>query len=71
MKVERVGGATSHYWSLVNIGEGWYHFDCGPKRAGHYIDTCLVPDSVVERYSIEEVEGYYNFDHSLYPERGQ
>ena len=71
MKVERVGGTTSHYWSLVNIGEGWYHFDCGPKIIGHYVDTCLVPDSVLEKYSIEEVEGYYNFDHSLYPERGQ
>ena len=71
MKVERAGGTSEHYWCLVDVGEGWYHFDCSPRRDGHYVDTCLVPDSVLERYSIEEIEGYYNFDHSLYPERGQ
>ena len=71
MKVERAGGTSEHYWCLVNVGEGWYHFDCSPRRAGHYVDTCLVPDSVLERYSTEEIEGYYDFDHSLYPERGQ
>ena len=71
MKVERAGGTSEHYWCLVNIGEGWYHFDCSPRRIGHYVDTCLVPDSVLEKYSTEEIEGYYNFDHSLYPERGQ
>ena len=28
MSVTRLGGATRHYWLLVNIGTGWYHFDC-------------------------------------------
>ena len=71
MMVERVGGTERHYWCLVDIGEGWYHFDCSPRRKGHYVDTCLVPDSVLEKYSEEEIPGYYDFDHSLYPERGK
>lgn len=69
MKVERID--STHYWCLVDAGDGWYHFDCSPRRIGHYVDTCLVPDSVLERYSREEIEGYYDFDPSLYPERGE
>lgn len=71
MMVERVGGTERHYWCLVDIGEGWYHFDCSPRRKGYYIDTCLVPDSVLEDYSKNKIPGYYDFDHSLYPERGK
>ena len=68
MKITRTD--STHYWCLVDVGEGWYHFDCSPRRIGYYIDTCLVPDSVLETYSREQIEGYYDFDHSLYPERG-
>lgn len=27
MSVTRKGGASHHYWLIVNIGTGWYHFD--------------------------------------------
>lgn len=27
VSVTRLGGATRHYWMLVNLGTGWYHFD--------------------------------------------
>ena len=27
MSVTRRGGHTRHYWVIVNIGTGWYHFD--------------------------------------------
>ena len=27
MSVTRKGGASRHYWLIVNIGTGWYHFD--------------------------------------------
>ena len=27
MSVTRRGGATRHYWVIVNIGTGWYHYD--------------------------------------------
>ena len=27
MSVTRLNGSTRHYWMIVNIGTGWYHFD--------------------------------------------
>lgn len=27
VSVERLGGKSRHYWVLVNVGTGWYHFD--------------------------------------------
>lgn len=27
MSVTRRGGSTRHYWVIVNIGTGWYHYD--------------------------------------------
>ena len=27
MSVSRLGGNTRHYWLIVNIGTGWYHYD--------------------------------------------
>ena len=27
MSLTRRGGSTRHYWLIVNIGTGWYHFD--------------------------------------------
>jgi hypothetical protein len=27
MSVTRLGGRTRHYWTIVNIGTGWYHYD--------------------------------------------
>ena len=40
MSVERLGGLTHHYWCLVNIGTGWYHFD--PLVAGHHKHRCFM-----------------------------
>ena len=70
LRVDRVGGDSRHYWCLVDTGHGWYHFDCSPRRLGHYVDTCLVTDEVLEKYSREHIPGYYDFDPTLYPERG-
>ena len=25
---------SSHYWSLINCGDGWYHFDTTPRYGG-------------------------------------
>lgn len=56
---------SSHYWSLVNCGDGWYHFDTTPRRGGgDYF--FMVTDAQLEEYS----EAHHNshiFDHSLYP----
>jgi len=36
MSVTRKGGATHHYWLIVNIGTGWYHFDPLKTRVHNY-----------------------------------
>lgn len=32
MKLRTSEEATNHYWSLINLGDGWYHFDSTPFR---------------------------------------
>jgi len=56
---------SSHYWSLVDVGEGWYHFDTTPRKgSGDYF--FLVTDEQLESYSQSHSSSHI-FDHSLYP----
>ncbi|WP_434310057.1 immunoglobulin-like domain-containing protein [Hominifimenecus sp. rT4P-3] len=56
---------SSHYWSLVNCGDGWYHFDTTPRKGdGDYF--FMVTDDQLEGYS-KEHDNSHIFDHSLYP----
>lgn len=64
-------GTTDHYWSIVNTGDGWYHFDSTPwwDKAQIFMWT----DSQLEKYSNRPAhgEGYYPthpYDKSKYPE---
>ncbi len=57
-------GDYRHYWNLVNIGEGWYHFDTTPRFGGGY-DFCYVTDSYLMNYS-ENNGGSHDYDHSVY-----
>ncbi|HAN21655.1 MAG TPA: transglutaminase [Clostridiales bacterium] len=65
MMVTRVGGKTSHFWNLVNCGDGWYHFD-----SCTHIDrreTFMMTDAEVAQFTIDRGINYYVFDKSLYP----
>ena len=59
---------SSHYWNLIDIGDGWYHFDATP-RANNYADSFFM-------YTDEEMLAYsrqhsncFNFDPTAYPDR--
>lgn len=57
---------SSHYWSLINLGDGWYHVDCTPRRnVGYFF---MNTDAELEAYSVENRNSHI-FDGSLYPER--
>ena len=57
---------SSHFWSLINLGDGWYHVDCTPrKKPGKFF---MNTDAELEAYSVENRYSH-NFDGSLYPER--
>ena len=77
MCVPRVGGNSSHFWNLVNLGEGWYHFDASPRISGDTFEAFMVTDEEVKAYTESytkqhpEHPNYYTFDASLYPERAQ
>ena len=65
MMIERIPTRTTHYWNLVDYGEGWYHFDTTPR----------VPDHpTVFMWTEEQIQEYsaghwrcYNYDHDVYP----
>lgn len=57
---------SSHYWSLIDIGGGWYHVDCTPRtNPGKFF---MNTDAELEAYSVENRNSHI-FDGSLYPER--
>lgn len=60
-----VEGRAMHYWSLINCGSGWYHFDATP-RVGEGDNFFMVTDAFLEAYS-QSHNNSHEFDHSLYP----
>ena len=72
MLVERYGGKTTHYWHLVNVGTGWYHYDTTPQSLEDPFRCFMKTDEQVWAYAKSRHDGrsdYYNFDTSKYPER--
>lgn len=58
---------SSHFWSLVNLGEGYYHFDATPRKGeGDYF--FMVTDAELEAYSKAHKNSHV-YDSSLYPQR--
>ena len=54
---------NNHYWSLVHVDDGWYHFDVTPRS---YLRTriCLLTDAQMK--TLPKPENWI-FDPSLYP----
>ncbi len=60
--VQRSGPNTHHYWLLVNVGTGWYHFDACNAWTGKH--RCFMwTDAQTHRYS----QSYWRYDKTLYP----
>lgn len=59
-------GGRRHYWNLVYVAGGWYHFDTTPRSRNARF--CLWTDSQLWAYS----SGYtFRFNNKLYPERAK
>lgn len=57
---------SSHYWSLINLGDGWYHVDCTPRsNPGFFF---MNTDAELLAYSVKN-KNCHNFDEDAYPER--
>jgi len=70
LEVTRVGGPTSHYWNLVNCGDGWYHFDATPRSSKMpAFNSFMFTDKEAADYTARAGRSYYSFDGSLLPAR--
>lgn len=58
---------SRHYWSLINLGDGWYHVDCTPRK-GSDDKFFMVTDEELEAYSKKHSNSHI-FDKNAYPER--
>lgn len=58
---------SRHYWSLVNLGDGWYHIDPTPRK-GDDDKFFMVTDEELLSYS-ERHSNSHIFDLEAYPER--
>lgn len=62
--IKKIPTRSEHYWNLVDVGDGWYHFDTTPRR----------PDlSIIFLWTDEEIMAYsaihsnaFNYDRTLY-----
>ncbi len=57
---------SSHYWSLVDIGSGYYHFDCTPRKGGG--EFFMLTDEELAAYSTTHNNSHI-FDENAYPAR--
>ncbi len=65
LDIQRVPGEIRHYWNLVNLGDGWYHFDT-TRRADGTVFFMWTDEELME-YS-KENNHEYEYDSSLYPD---
>lgn len=56
---------STHYWNLVNIGDGWYHFDCTPRVDHPRI--FMWTDEQIVNYSNNHWHSH-DYDRSLFPQ---
>jgi hypothetical protein len=55
---------AGHYWSLVNLGEGWYHYDTTPRITGG--EFFMLTDAQITAYSKKNKNSHV-WDTSKYP----
>lgn len=62
--IAKIPSNTLHYWNLVNLGDGWYHFDTTPRY--DHPTIFMWTESQLVDYS-DRHNGSHNYDRSLYP----
>ena len=64
MVIDTVPLRYIHFWNLVDIGEGWYHFDTTPRASG---GTFLyMNDADIQEYSRNH-QNAHSYDHDRFP----
>lgn len=61
---------SNHYWLLVDIGDGWYHFDACKRSLGASFETFMRTDAEISEFcAANGADYYYRYDKSKYPTR--
>ncbi|MCM3628171.1 DUF5011 domain-containing protein [Paenibacillus glycanilyticus] len=58
------GRKTKHFWSLVKVGDAWYHFDTTPTIKKN--TTFLLTDAELALFN-KQFKNYYLFDKTKHP----
>lgn len=64
MDIAKIPTRTNHYWNLVDVGDGWYHFDSTPRH--DHPEIFMWTEEQLMQYSMSH-RGTHNYDHDLYP----
>ncbi len=65
MDIKRRPANVEHYWNLVDVGEGWQHFDTTPRTDNPVI--FLWSDGELADYSLQH-DNAFDYDPALYPD---
>lgn len=65
MDIAKIPTRSEHYWNLVDVGGGWYHFDTTPRK-DHPV-FFMWTDADLMAYSALHYN-CHNYDRTLYPE---
>lgn len=65
MDIAKIPTRREHYWNLVDVGDGWYHFDTTP-RTDHTV-FFLWTDAELMEYSNVHYRSH-NYDPEAYPD---
>lgn len=68
--VWRTGGTSDHYWQLVDVGEGYYHFDACPHPNGYPLVSFLITENEARAYTemaADVRKNYYVYDYDACP----
>lgn len=65
MDIEKIPSDSEHYWNLVDIGDGWYHFDTTPRK--DHPTIFMWTDEQMMEYSAAHKDSH-NYNHDDYPE---
>ena len=66
----RVGGNSRHYWQLVDVGNGYYHFDACPHPNSYPLYSFLLTEAEVQAYTKQCSsirKNYYVYDYDSCP----
>lgn len=65
MDIEKIPAKSMHYWNLIDIGEGWHHFDACRRKDGSTF--FYKTDAELMEYS-DAHNKTHNYNRELYPE---